>query len=50
MPLIKWMPAWKNKAFSAELRYIGIFGDNDYEDLGMFRQKDMVVLTTQLNF
>jgi len=50
MPLIKWTPAWKNKAFSGELRYIGIFGDNDYEDLGMFRQKDMVVLTTQFNF
>ncbi len=50
MPLVKWMPSWKNKAFSAELRYIGIFGDNDYEDLGMFRQKDMIVLTTQLNF
>jgi hypothetical protein len=50
MPLIKWVPAWKDKAFSAELRYIGIFGDNDYEDLGMLRQKDMIVLTTQLNF
>jgi hypothetical protein len=50
MPLIKWTPSWKNKAFSAELRYIGIFGDNNYEDLGMFRQKDMVVLTTQFNF
>jgi hypothetical protein len=50
MPLIKWTPAWKNRAFSAELRYIGLFGDNDYEDLGMFRQKDMVVLTTQFNF
>jgi len=50
MPLIKWMPAWKDKAFSAELRYIGIFGDNNYEDLGMFKQKDMIVLTTQFNF
>ncbi len=50
MPLIKWMPTWHDKAFSAELRYIGLFGDNDYEDLGMFRQKDMVVLTTQFNF
>lgn len=50
MPLIKWTPSWRDKAFSAELRYIGIFGDNDYEDLGMFRQKDMIVLTTQFNF
>jgi hypothetical protein len=50
MPVVKWSPSWKDKAFSAELRYINIFGDNDYEDLGMFRQKDMIVLTTQLNF
>ena len=50
MPVVKWTPAWKNKAFSAELRYIGIFGENDYEGLGILRQKDMIVLTTQFNF
>jgi hypothetical protein len=50
MPVIIWTPPWQDYAFSAELRYINIFGDNDYEDLGMFRQKDMVVLTTQFNF
>jgi hypothetical protein len=50
MPTIKWMPSWKDNAFSAELRYIGIYGDDDYEDLGMFRQKDMIILTTQFNF
>jgi hypothetical protein len=50
MPTVKWMPPWKDNMFSAELRYIGLFGDNDYEDLGLFRQKDMVILTTQLNF
>lgn len=50
MPVVKWTPSWKNKAFSAELRYINIFGDNDYQGLGMFRQKDMIVLTTQFNF
>lgn len=50
MPVVKWTPPWKDNAFSAELRYIGLFGDNDYQDLGMFRQKDMVVLTLQYNF
>jgi hypothetical protein len=50
MPVVKWLPSWWDKAFSAELRYINIFGDNDYEGLGIFRQKDMVVLTTQINF
>jgi hypothetical protein len=50
MPVIKWMPPWWDKAFSAELRYINIFGKNDYEGLGIFRKKDMVVLTTQINF
>ena len=50
MPVVKWMPGWMNSKFSAELRYIGIFGDSDYEGLGMFRKKDMLVLTTQFNF
>ena len=50
MPTIKWMPGWMNQKFSAELKYIGLMGDNDYEGLGMFRKKDMVILTTQFNF
>ena len=50
MPTIKWMPGWMNQKFSAELKYIGLYGDNDYEGLGMFRKKDMVILTTQFNF
>ena len=50
MPVIKWTPTWWDKAFSAELRYVNIFGDNDYEGLGILQKKDLVVLTTQFNF
>lgn len=50
MPTVKWMPGWMNQKFSAELKYIGLMGDNDYEGLGMFRKKDMIILTTQFNF
>ena len=50
MPAVKWMPPWSNDRFSAELKYIGIFGNSKYEGLGIFKMKDMVVLTTQLNF
>ena len=50
MPAITWKPGWMNQKFSAELKYIGLYGDNDYEGLGMFRKKDMFILTTQFNF
>jgi hypothetical protein len=50
MPVVKWTPSFWDRAFSAELRYINLFGDNDYEGLGIFRKKDMVILTTQFNF
>lgn len=50
MPVVKWNPVWQDQAFSAELRYINIFGDSKYENLGMFKEKDMVVLTLQYNF
>ena len=50
MPTIKWMPGWMNQKFSAELKYIGIYGDDDYSGISMFRKKDMVILTTQFNF
>ena len=50
MPAIKWMPGWLNQKFSAELKYIGLYGDSNYEGLGIFRKKDMVILTTQFNF
>lgn len=50
MPAAKYMPGWMNQAWSFELKYIGVFGDNDYEGLGILREKDMVVFTTQFNF
>lgn len=50
MPTVKYMPGWMNSAWSFELKYINVFGDNDYEGLGILREKDMVVLTTQFNF
>ena len=50
MPTVKWMPGWMNSKFSAELKYIGIYGDNDYSGISMFRKKDMLILTTQFNF
>lgn len=50
MPSVKWKPGWWNQKFSAELKYIDVFGDNDYEGLGFLRTKDMIVLTTQFEF
>ena len=50
MPAITWKPGWMNQKFSAELKYIGIYGDNDYSGISMFRKKDMFILTTQFNF
>ena len=50
MPTIKWMPGWMNQKFSAELKYIGLYGDDDYSGIGIFRKKDMFILTTQFNF
>lgn len=50
MPSIKYAPDWLNNHFTFELKYIRIFGDNDFEGMGMFRQKDLVVLTSQWTF
>lgn len=50
MPAVKYMPSWKDKALSFELKYIRIFGEDNYSGLGMLQQKDMVVLTSQFNF
>jgi hypothetical protein len=50
MPSVSYTPAWKNEKLSFELKYVGIYGDNNYKGLGIFRKKDLVVLTTQLNF
>jgi hypothetical protein len=50
MPTVSYTPAWQNEKLSFELKYIGVFGESNYEGLGLFRKKDLVVLTTQLNF
>ncbi len=49
MPAIKYVPPILNKQFSVELKYIGIWGKK-FEGLGLLRDKDMVVMTTQLNW
>ncbi len=50
MPAVKWTPGWLNQKFSAELKYINVYGENNYEGMGILRTKDMIVLTTQFNF
>lgn len=50
MPAVKYTPAWRNEAVSFELKYINIFGKNNFQGLGILRSKDMVVLTAQYNF
>ncbi|MBW2370630.1 MAG: hypothetical protein JRH15_22390 [Deltaproteobacteria bacterium] len=50
MPAIKYMPAWGNENVSFELKYVGIFGDSNYEGLGILKEKDLIVLTTQISF
>lgn len=50
MPIVKYTPDVLNKNLSFEARYINIYGNNDYEGLGILRDKDIFVFTTQLNF
>jgi hypothetical protein len=50
LPSVKWTPDWYNKAFSFDLKYINVFGKDDFEGMGLFRQKDMLVFTTQFSF
>jgi hypothetical protein len=50
MPSVKWQPGWLNQKFTAELKYIGVYGSSNYQGYGIFKNKDMVVLTTQFNF
>lgn len=50
MPSVKYTFPWLNERLSAELKYIGIYGQNQYEGMGIVRGKDMVLLTTQFNF
>ncbi len=50
MPSVKYVPDAFNKACSFELKYIGVYGRNDFEGLGLYRQKSMVVLTSQFSW
>ncbi len=50
MPTVKWTPGWWKQRFSAELKYINVYGDNNYAGMGILRGKEMAVLTTQISF
>jgi hypothetical protein len=50
MPSVKYTPPWLNNSFSAELKYIGIYGGSKYKGLGILETKDMIVLTTQFQW
>jgi hypothetical protein len=50
MPSISYTPARFKDNLVFTLQYIGIYGDSKYEGIGILKNKDMVVLTTQYNF
>ena len=50
MPIVTYTPPWRNESLSIEARYINIYGKNDYEGMGILRDKDMLILTTQFNW
>lgn len=50
MPVVTYTPPVLNNRLSIELRYINMFGKNNFQGLGILRTKDMVVLTTQFNW
>ncbi|MCX8021735.1 MAG: hypothetical protein N2745_03075 [Syntrophorhabdaceae bacterium] len=50
VPRIKWTPGWLNKKFSADLRYVYVDADNRYEGLGVWKDKNYILLQTQFNF
>ena len=50
IPSAKYNPEWFNKACSFTLQYINPYGSDNFEGLGLFRQKSMVVLTSQFSF
>ncbi len=49
IPAVKYMPSWLNKRLSFELKYIGVYG-NKFKGAGILRSKDMLVLTSQLDW
>jgi hypothetical protein len=50
MPSISYTPARFKDNLAFTLQYIGIYGDSKYEGIGILKNKDMIVLTTQYNF
>jgi len=50
MPAVKFMPPWLDRKLSFELKYIGIWGKNNFEGLGILRTKDMLLFTTQFDW
>ena len=50
MPNVSVTPDVLNRQLSFQLQYFRVFGESNYTGLGMMQQKDMVLLTTQLNF
>jgi hypothetical protein len=50
MPTIKYVPPLLNNQLSFELKYIDVFGKSHFKGLGILQTKDMIVLTTQLNW
>jgi len=50
MPIVKYTSPKFNQNLSVEFRYICLFGNSNYTGLGIFKNKDMLVLTTQFNW
>ncbi|MFO7963952.1 MAG: DUF1302 family protein [Desulfobacterales bacterium] len=50
-PSFAYNPDWMNRSWRFELTYTNLFGKDDYVyPYGLFREKDMIVLTTQYSF
>ena len=50
IPTIKYTPPWRNGKFSFALQYVNIYGNNNYEGLGIYKHKDLLVLTSQYDW
>lgn len=50
MPAVTYTPPILNNQLSFQLKYIGIFGNSNFKGLGILQGKDMIVLTSQLNW
>ena len=50
MPAVGFTPSWFNSKLSFQLQYINLFGDDQTKGLGIFRDKNMIVLTSQFDW